>query len=692
MKLTHLRATSFKGRDIDLPLTGAELLIGPNGSGKSAHLEAVMVALLGYLPKLGKTPGATMTLAANGRMDTRLTMVNGLSITRIFFNKKKGGASQEISILDPEYNGIEAITTTQLEEIIAQKTGAFPVMFDPSEFLALTPDKRREWLTPYIPKTEVQPFEAATVAIYRELLGDDVVDAILELTTDKAALHKRSKEKNAQLHDASFLLFKDIDDATTGPDGDDKAVRWLTLLKDRSSAMRQRKRDNQGTVRNLQEELAKHRSMAAGLAELKEECEILSFKLIKAERDLSSSIEKAKAYKRLESEKTKLEERRDAIVFIQEERNVLDSKAKECFAALKVAQDAWMEIEDGDASPKSSVTDARIGAIQMEIDELCLASNMKAGNIKAFREQIEKVPTFKCPNCGFSTEEQNDSNQEMLTGAEAELAGLNQDLADANKRYLEATVALAERLKEITLLEDAADKAEALRVEYDERNGKKAELSDAILKITTEMQTIILIDDDMATMRRNTIKNDLDAKRELLGKKQRAAGMASQIEKSLLAIAQIETEEEALKVVTAAVKTVRNASVNALTKNLTETANRMLQTINPAMSLEVVLERDGKDVFDFVVRIDGKPRSISTLSGGEAVTLGIAISTSLIGLASPPLRVLLVEGAEVDPANLTGLLKGAKALLDAGHLDNVMVASCHLPAETADGWNVVRLG
>jgi hypothetical protein len=68
MKLTSVRGRNFKGRDFDFKLGDVTVFTGPNFSGKTAVLDAIRVGLIGYLPRLGKQPGATWKLAGAGEL------------------------------------------------------------------------------------------------------------------------------------------------------------------------------------------------------------------------------------------------------------------------------------------------------------------------------------------------------------------------------------------------------------------------------------------------------------------------------------------------------------------------------------------------------------------------------------------------------------------------------------------------
>lgn len=68
MIATHIKATNLKGRSFSLTLCAFTMIAGPNDAGKSAIADAVRLALLGYLPELGKSNSATFALSSGSKM------------------------------------------------------------------------------------------------------------------------------------------------------------------------------------------------------------------------------------------------------------------------------------------------------------------------------------------------------------------------------------------------------------------------------------------------------------------------------------------------------------------------------------------------------------------------------------------------------------------------------------------------
>lgn len=102
----------------------------------------------------------------------------------------------------------------------------------------------------------------------------------------------------------------------------------------------------------------------------------------------------------------------------------------------------------------------------------------------------------------------------------------------------------------------------------------------------------------------------------------------------------------------------------------------------------------------FAVESGGRPRigwrrgpvvvPLSALSAGEAALTLLMVAAAMHHLANSPLRLVVVDGAEVlDRHNQVAFARLAERLVGAGRLDQVLV--CTLPGGTWDGWTVVDM-
>ena len=74
MQAIRITAENVKGRSFKFDLHQGTFLVGDNFAGKTAIIEAIRLALMGYIPEIGKTAKATWELSSGPRMTARLDL------------------------------------------------------------------------------------------------------------------------------------------------------------------------------------------------------------------------------------------------------------------------------------------------------------------------------------------------------------------------------------------------------------------------------------------------------------------------------------------------------------------------------------------------------------------------------------------------------------------------------------------
>ena len=117
-------------------------LQGPNGSGKSTVLNAIQLALLGYIPGTAKSNSAIMAHANCPELRVSVDLVKDdeseVTVTRSF--KKKGTGSTSSVSIDP--------SDADIDDILGDSK--LPI-FDWVEFTNLTSNKMKDWFIQFIP-------------------------------------------------------------------------------------------------------------------------------------------------------------------------------------------------------------------------------------------------------------------------------------------------------------------------------------------------------------------------------------------------------------------------------------------------------------------------------------------------------------------------------------------------------------
>ena len=195
-------------------------LFGDNGAGKSTVLEAIQLALLGYIPGHNKTNQSAFTHASSSAIDVQVTLENG-SDTYVVERTFAKVRSSVISKCEVTKNG------QLLEEVDpAMFLGNIELpVFNFTEFLSSTPNTLKKWFQEFLPS------ESEEVDIYERLEADvkDIQGNYSELKLD---------------------VQKWISDQKTG-DAASKVSALNKYLKDIDSLKKQQISDNQAAVSKL---------------------------------------------------------------------------------------------------------------------------------------------------------------------------------------------------------------------------------------------------------------------------------------------------------------------------------------------------------------------------------------------------------------------------------------------------------
>lgn len=179
IKIQGMHNTQF----VTYALDKVNYFYGHNGAGKSTALEAMQLALLGYIPGKGKTNGAIVRHANGNIMAIELTISGDdtIQISRSWTTTAKGTTSalnvvRNGATLDP--NSTEILLTELIGNL------ELPI-FNFNEFANLTANKLKDWFVDFMPSTnhevnwsEVLPNAVINTPYYRpEILENIWADA-----------------------------------------------------------------------------------------------------------------------------------------------------------------------------------------------------------------------------------------------------------------------------------------------------------------------------------------------------------------------------------------------------------------------------------------------------------------------------------------------------------------------------------
>jgi DNA repair exonuclease SbcCD ATPase subunit len=731
--ITKLSIGGLKGQSREHLLGPLTLLKGPNGSGKTATLQALMIAFLGYEPRLGKRPEATMTLAADSRLSVEVLTDKGFGVTRLFsFDPAKGAVSQEIRL-----RGRSEMPQKEAEAEIAAHLGNFPVMFDLAEFTSMSADRQRDFIF-HLSPLDAREWNADSLAArvtFRALLsalGEGVAAEAMKLRAGEpvSAFEKMTEKRRraatetltARLEPALAAALGEVLEEMKAHCSDDvqsSLAGMLAALKARARSARARKAECASAVRALTEERARHADAAAGVEETRAA-------LAEAEARLAA-LAKAEGA----DDAKRKEHARRAAEIVEAMRNKRERIAeKECeplpdIAALKAASDACARaigeipeassfaaemkaVEDSlaaQAARRDASLKARAG-LEAKIENLHAAIDALHADVALFNEG-------RCPVCGAPADSAHISALIRVKNAEA--ARLTAEMEE-KRRALEA---------EEKTLDDAGRAARSLaarRAEISARvsgaveaaRSKERELADLERRFALACQerahraeAVAALEEEIARLESSLAdipradaapgddgveecQREIARMRASLAEKDKARSLVATISERIALARKGAVEYDAVRDLTAAAKAVRDALVAEIIGPLQKTVDEILPEIRADYrSYFALTDARGRETFEFG-RLRGARRiPFASLSGGETVLFSAALVTALVLRADPPEKALLIEMGELDEANARELLRGLKRI--SRHLDNVVVASCH-GVKAPAGWRTIALG
>lgn len=660
-------------------LTGKDLLLGRLGSGKSTIINAVTISMIGYLPELGKQPGSTMELCDGSKMSVGIVADDPATDKRLLFSRdflrKEDGSCSQINNGDDRFS-------------------AFPIMFDPLSLLTMSSDKRREFLAPFLIE-KIDYAELCRLAVLSEVFGQDWLDLLEDVPTAMDKLTKTAGKKPSEFALLSkwFGKFTDLEGT-------------LKYLNGELSADRSSHKDSESTVKALMEQKNAASSTSARLPSIKAELEGFREKKAELDKEIAASNQNAAI---VERRKIKMQQLREKIANIRPQIAGLGSidsdeaEKKQLDARLELFNAEWLARE-GVAYPANPKTNEEFSNHKVIRDKLNAERETLNGESIRLLKQLETetsakaaMPVYKCEKCGYSNADKkaDDTQQKSL------LIKIREASDSVSKNMEEAQFHQAEmnRIeKALGLRIDAIDKINEQLKQIANRQAERIRLASVIEETQHELdgfqkehQEFTVVDTETSAALLAGYETSIKNLQREFDEANRMAGLIATIEQKILDEQLAALSIDLLKQSITAVKRVRNESLNKQAQRITSSANELLSHVYPAMKMDLRLEDEkGNPKFDFLFELDGKKRNMKVLSGGETALAMVAFATTIINLINPPIRILPIEGAEIDDESFEMLLRGCGTLLDMGKLDNVIVATCHTPPVIPPDWNTIR--
>ena len=670
--------------------------VGDNGAGKTTRLTSVIVTLQGFISdKFGRKPVRTMKMARADEMITGVELDNGKRYERTFLRKGKSVSSAT------RIDG-ESVPAREGGGIIENDLGNFPVMFDLGKFQDDTPEKKKEFLFSITDAITDISDKAAFFGLLKYELMKQLID---EVTPDRLLEFKYEVDGFENLPVGKHDEFFDVLNGQIDPEISDyietlivsfgerftsaPQVLFDTLSKimaEEVSYMKKVVRDTDTTRTNLAEASAKLDGKQQELETIKTDVEESGKKrdsLIKRISKNEANILRVsdhdnllqKMKEKIEGDSSFLDEYADLSPLTDamdklkaDLESALQVRAtdKESLAALK--ESSYTKSGDYRVLVEKKSSKLELIASLESIDGYCVVSKL-----------VKCTEDFTVP-LAEAKQTVADLVDEMVP-MKAEIDKLSTDI-----RVLEATLkssnifisdmenVLGDKKQEFAVIEEkrsgiisALDANKAELVEIESREVPKVLDSDILEGELTAVKTKLVILDDrrMAINRAEATYNALNG--ELL--------KAKSSSDKLMAAAGLKKTIQAL----------RNQLLDTAVQPLVKSITVLMQKVDPTFSVRFNLENG----FDVDVLRNDEWQSFDSLSGGETMVFAIALLTSIIETANPPLKVLALEAAELDKKNLAVVLETLPIIAD--NIDNVFLAYPDGAVADVDGWDINRL-
>jgi exonuclease SbcC len=707
VKISSIFLKNIKGQNTAQELTGKDIILGSNGIGKTTRLQALGIALLGYVPGKGKKSDETFKLSSSDTMEVGLG-TSDFNFTREFkkkVSKSKDGSTkvsiQQILNVSPS-KGESKIN--EKESRILSELGSFPVMLDFNEFLSLSDSKRREFIYNLAGfKSEDWTKEKAKEYLEGQLLTTELEVNNPEQYEIMKSLINGVLNEYPEKYDISMGLQSMIDWTKTKLSywNDEKkrsaaAVQKIGELKNKLSETDRNLKANKKQLEELQSKLITSEKQISEDTQKKKNIDIRlekieQLKKIIAEEELKkcsvntneieSKIKNLKANIKQVDNKDKIKAIDDEIIKIQDEdepiikdKDDVKTKGIELAAQIKANQETLDRVKN---VKDCCVLDKRI-ACNKDFGKFIEYTEGKINTLTVQRQIL--ADTFKELN------DKDNALNEKYKKLEVNKKALTNEEIEANRTNNSITA-------DINTLEKSLNEAKSfdtLKVE------KIARLNEELSKLQNEpIEAIAPI--DILIKQRDSISVNINSLKEKIEEQEKAKTTLSNLKSSMIDSKTAEYNYISFKSIDDALGA--KGLQGKLMKETLEPIQNDIQANLRAMGIDHEFyfsteSEGGKEIFQFGWKNDfGDKRNFDALSTGQQLMLLIAILITFIEKSNPKCRILAIDNIEnLDSKNFPKVIDGLNKISDK--LDNIILSGV-IDVTEVDGfkvWNLDKAG
>lgn len=686
-KINGIVMENIKGQNVTQELTGKDIILGSNGVGKTTRLQALGIALMGYVPGQGKKTDETFKLASADSMMVGLN-TEDFSFTREFKKKvtksKDGSTKESISQCLNVSPSKGETKIAEKEARILSELGSLPVMLDFNEFLNLSDSKRRE----FIYNLAGFNSEKWTKDKVREYLENNLLTTELEIN---------SPEQYELMETIIADVLKEYPEKYDITAGLQSMIDWT---KAKLSHWNDEKKRAQAAVQKLGKLKNKLSDTDRNLKANKEEMEKLQEELVKVEKQISEDTQKKK---NIDARLAKIEQLKKSIADEKLKECTInatetENKIKEFKSQIKQVDNSekikQIEKEQKDLSnqqepiskDKSEVQTkgielkTQIETTQETLDRVksvkgCCVLNKKIACNKDFSKFIKytegKINTWKVQR-QILVDTYRELNEKELgldkkyKELEATKVTLNQEELQANRN----NNSINAEINNLEKLLNQAKNFDTLKAE------KIARLKEELEKLQNEpVDPIAPI--DILVKQAESIRTNIDSLKNKIDEQEKAKTTLSNLKASMIDSKTAEYNHINFKSLdeTLGAKGLQGE----LVKETLEPIQTDIQANLSAMGIEnefyfTTETAAGKEVFQFGWKDKfGDKRNFDAVSTGQQMILLIAMLTTFIEKANPKCKILAIDNVEnLDRNNFERVIDGLNKISDK--LDNIILS------------------
>ena len=700
--LRELTMQNIKGQTGTQQLTGRDIIIGRNGAGKTTRMQTLGLATLGYVPGKGKTVADTFELASADTMVVGLK-ADDFELSREFQKTTKmdkdGKSDTKISQTITISPSKGEKTNAQREQRVRDELGDFPVMLDFQAFLAMTDNKKRDFIYS-LSESEVKwdRFKVERV-LADKLIRDELSEEMEEVMASNLRDALDQYKPSASVQDGLLAMKDYAKDQLSYWKKEkikaDGAAKKLTELKNQSEETDRDLAANEERLAELQEErdkiiafLAEHKAKNGAIIQWKATLQNVRDEI--AELTGQDNEGKVKdLQERIETLKKSIDrpdqDFSDALESIQRAKRAAEIEAENLLESIKEDQTAVAVAQQKIDSYSEVIEKINANAGSCAICPGVVCNQDFSSYINELQDAIDDA-YFDLDDCTariMAAQRQVDGYKERIEAAQMQINSITAKSCSRAEEISKNTAELQKAMDELARLQNTTPRLAALRIqekeileyleatpeEYPEKYPKAGEF---------ELHSI----ENSIRILQETIDEQKKIRNELLNIK-------TNIVDSKVAAYHVECWKQIADEIGQG--GIQGEIVKDLLNPLKEDIDRKLHAIGLDVEFFFLTENEkGREIFNFGWADDKSTRPFESLSQGEQLLLLVAMMTTIIEKNNPPIKVLALDNVNhLDKNNVNRVIKGLNVAGAA--MDNIILAGVVEPEET-EGWTVWTLG